>query len=165
MSPTECAVFFKHRTTSAPISPAGEAYRTSEETTCVIFDRLEAARQYCETRVQALPQARCEVYDQRGLAKPPLLVIVHPDVRKQEDTGSIWSRRRKLIAAVLILASLPLFWMGAKEGASSDIAIFFGINCIVAALRFIYWDYGIKHREKQRLERVEAHQKAERGDA
>ena len=164
MSPTDCAVIFKHRETSATLTPNGQSVPT-DEATCVVFDRLEAAQQYCEAKVQSLTGVRCEVYDANGLARPPLLIVVQRESQDQQDTGSVWSPRRKLIAAALILLSLPLFWMGSQERSSSDVLIFLGINCVLAALRFIYWDFGIRHRERERRKRVDQHRKIERGDA
>jgi hypothetical protein len=66
-----------------------------------VFSRLDAAQQYCEMKVQALSHLRCEIYDAEGLAHPPLLVIVNSDFEHEEEAGSSWSRRRKLIAGIL----------------------------------------------------------------
>jgi hypothetical protein len=128
-----------------------------------MFKCLDAAQRYCEAKVQALPHLRCEIYDAQGLAHPPLLVIVHPDYQRKEDSGSQSSRRMKLIAGGLLLTSASLFWIGRRK--SSDLAIFLAINCIFAALRFVYWDFGVKHRERERRRRLEEHRKMERGDA
>jgi hypothetical protein len=58
---------------------------------------------------------RCEIYDAEGLAHPPLVVIVHPDQRHTEETGSFWSRRRKLIAMVLFLLAPALIWIDMRR--------------------------------------------------
>ena len=114
-------------------------------------------------KIQALPHLRCEIYDAQGLAHPPLMAILHPDHQRKEESGSVWSRRRRLIALGLLIAAAPLLWIGRRK--SSDLAIFLAINCIFLALRFIYWDFGVKHRERERLRRLEEHRKMERGDA
>ena len=155
MRPTDCAVFLKDRVTSAPI----------DENTCILFDRVAAAQRFCESRVAALPHLRCEIYDSQGLARPPLLVVVHPDVQRQEQAGSSWSRRRKVLAGVLALISVPLFWFGARSSSSSDVAIFLAINCVFVALRFVYWDVGTRHHEREKRKRLESHRKMERDDA
>jgi hypothetical protein len=161
--PTECAVFLKDCRTSTAVTPEGRPYPDPAGITCVVFPCLDAAQRYCEARVQALPHLRCDVYDAQGLAHPPLLVILHPDNQRKEDSGSHWSHRRKLIAVALFLASAPLFWVGRMQG--SDLSIFLGFNCIFLALRFVYWDFGLKHHERKRRLRLEAHRKMERGDA
>ncbi|MEI9973699.1 MAG: hypothetical protein WDO73_17600 [Ignavibacteriota bacterium] len=144
--PTDCAVFLKHRTTSSALTPDGQPFRDSADVTCIVFERLDVAQRFCEAKVQALPHIRCEIYDAQGLARPPLLTIINPDLRAKEQTGSIWSRRRKLIAGGLGLASIPLFWVGMVSSTSSDLAVFLAINCLVLALRFLYWDFGLKNR-------------------
>jgi hypothetical protein len=165
MRPTECAVFLKHRTTSAPLRPDGHPFPTSNDITCTVFGRLGEARRFCEARVQALPLLRCEIYDAQGLAHPPLLVVTHPDYQPNEDASAAWSRRRKLGAGALLLISVPLFWFGTRQSPSSDLATFLAINCILVALRFIYWNAGVKRRERERCKRVEEHCKMEQGDA
>ena len=165
MRPTECAVFLKDRTTSISLAPDGQAYPSPTQVTCIVFNRLNAAQRFCEAKVQTLPQLRCEIYDAQGLAHPPIAVILHPEFQRREEAGPIWSRRRKLGAGALSLISLPLFWMGIWSSNSRDLAIFLGINCILVALRFLYWDFGLKHSERERHKRLEDHRKMERGDA
>ena len=162
LRPTECAVFLKDRTTSDPVTPGGRPYPDPADATCIVFECLDAAQRYGEAKVQSLPRLRCEIYDAEGLAHPPLLVIVHPGQREQES-GTPWLRRRRLIAGALLLASVLLFWVGSRK--AGDLAIFLAINCIFLALRFLHWDFGVKHREKETRRRLEEHRKMERGDA
>jgi hypothetical protein len=163
--PTQCAVFLKDRTTSAPRVRDGQPFLKPAETTCIVFDHFDAAQRFCEARVQALPQLRCEIYDAQGLAHPPLLVIVHPDHQRKEDSGSFSSRTRKLIAVGLFLISGPLIWIDVRRGSTLILPTFLAFNCILAGLRFLYWDFGVKHREQERRKRLDAHRKMERGDA
>ena len=165
MRPSDCAVFLKNRATSTACGPDGQPYATPNDVTCIVFPKLENARLFCEAKVQELPHVRCEIYDAEGLAHPPLLVILHKDFQNQDDAGSVWSRRRKLIAGLLILAAVPLLWRGVRDSSSSDVLIFLAINCVVAALRFLYWDFGMKQKEKGRRQRIETHRRVERGDA
>jgi len=160
---TECAVFLKDRMTSASVTPEGRPYADPAEIACIVFKCLDAAQRFCEAKVQALPHLRCEIYDAQGLAHPPLLVVIHPDHQRDEDSSFRWSQRRKLIAGGFLMASAPLFWIGWRK--SSDLAIFLAINCIFVALRLAYWDFGVKHRERERRRRLEEHRKMERGDA
>jgi hypothetical protein len=162
---TDCAVFLKNRTDSTSLAPDGRPYPQPSDGTCVVFHSLDAAQQFCEAKVKELPHVRCQIYDAEGPAQRPLLVIVHPEFQRNEESGATWSRRRKLIMIGLILLSIPLFWVGTLDRNSSDIAIFFGINCLVLALRFLYWDAGWRASERKRLARLESHRTLERGDA
>ena len=162
MRPTDCAVFLRNQATSASLGTDGQPFRKLADTTCIVFDRLDEVQRFCESRVQALPHLRCEIYDAQGLADAPLLVIIHPDRQRKEEAGSFWSRRRKLIACTFSLVAVPLFWLGMRQSNSSDLETFLAFSCIFTALRFIYWDFGLKHREQERQRRLESHRKMER---
>jgi hypothetical protein len=163
--PTQCAVFLKDRATTTSLTQEGKSYASALDTTCFLFDQIEEARQFCEAKVLALPHLRCEIYDAEGLAHPPLLVILHPDFQHQEDSGSFWSRRRKLIALVLLLMAPPLIWLDMRRSNELILPTFLAFNCILLAMRFLYWDFGVKHRERERQRRIEAHRLKERADA
>jgi hypothetical protein len=161
--PTECAVFLKDGSTSTPLASDGRPFSDPAGITCMVFESMDAAQRFCEAKVEALPHLRCEIYDARGLSHPPLLVIAHPDQQRNDESGSGSSRRRKVVAGGVLLTAAPLFWMGWSK--SSDLAIFLAINCVFVAVRLVYWDFGVKHRERERLRRLEQHRRMERGDA
>jgi hypothetical protein len=139
------------------LTPDGNPFRDPAGTTCVLFDRIDDARWFCESKVQSLPHLRCEIYDSEGLAHSPLLVLIHPDHQHKDEAGSFWSRRRRLIALALFLAAPPLIWIDMRRNNTLILPTFLAFNCILAALRFLYWDFGIKHREKEREKRLAAH--------
>ena len=161
MRPTQCAVFLKDRITSTALTADGYAFPTPAETACFLFDNVDEAQRFCEMRVVALPHLRCEVYDAEGLARPPLLVIVHPQFQRKEQAGSRWSRVRKLAAGCLTVAGAALLWFGVRSSNASDLAIFLAINCLFVALRFVYWDFGTRHHERERQRRLESHRELE----
>ena len=163
--PTQFAVFLKDRATSHSRAPDGKPYPNPDDTACFVFDQLSAAQLFSESKVQAFPHLRCEIYDAQGLAHPPLLVIVHPDQQDREESGSFWSRRRKLIAVVLFLMAPPLIWIDNRRSNTLVLPTFLAFNCILAGLRFLYWDFGLKHQERERRKRVETHRRREPGDA
>lgn len=164
LGPTQCAAFLKDRQSSVSLDADGKPYSNPEATACFVFDRLDTAQQFCEAKVLALPHLRCEIYDAEGLAHPPLMVIVHPDERHREETGSFWSRRRKLIAMVLFLMAPALIWVDMRRANTIVLPTFLAFTCILTGLRFLYWDFALKHRERERLKRLEAHRRMERGD-
>ena len=157
IGPTQCAVFVKDRATSTSLALDGKPYKDPDETTCLVFDRIDTAQRFCQAKVLALAHLRCEIYDAEGLAYPPLLVIIHPDFQHEEDSGSFWSRRRKLIAAILLLMAPPLIWLDVRRSSTLILPTFLAFNCILLALRFLYWDFGVKHRERERERRLAAH--------
>jgi hypothetical protein len=160
--PTQCAVFVKDRLTSAPLSPEGQPFRSSSETTCLLFDTIAEAQQFCEAKVLERPNLCAEVFDAAGRAHPPLLVITHPGSHGSQEAGPVWSRRRKLIAVVLLLAAPPLIWIDWRRRNTLILPTFLAFNCILAGLRFLYWDFGLKLRERERQQRLEAHRRLER---
>ncbi len=165
MGPTQCAVLLQDRKSSVALSPAGRPFAKREDATCLLFDSVDAAQQFCEAKVLGLPYVSCEILDAQGRAHPPLMVITHPDYHSDDDSGSTWSRRRKFIAVGLVLVSGPLFWLDWKHHATLILPTFVGFNCILLAMRFLYWDFGVRNRESERLKRLAAHRKLEGGDA
>ena len=165
IGPTQCAVFLRDRATSVSRNADGKPFPDPDATTCLLFDRIDEARDFSEAKVRALPHLRCEIYDADGLAHSPLLVIVHPDVQHEEETGSFWSRRRRVIAVILFLMAPPLIWLDRRHANSLILPTFLAFNCILLGLRFLYWDFGVKHREKEREERLVAHRRKELGSA
>src|SRR5215471_14208696 len=101
--PTQYAVFLKNREDFTSLAPGGQLYPNLDDNSCVVFNSLDAAQRFCEAKVEALPDLRCEIYDAQGLAHAPLLVIVHPNFQRKEESSSFWSRRRKLLATIFIL--------------------------------------------------------------
>jgi hypothetical protein len=160
MRATDCAVFLKDRRTSASLDSNGRPYYNAADVTCIIFECLEAARQFCKIKVEALPQVRCEIYDAEGMAHPPLLVIVHSNHESEEEFSVPSSRRRQAAVIGLLVMSAVLFWIGRRW--SENLMWILAANCIVVALRLLYWDSGLKHREGERRARLEAHLKMER---
>ena len=129
--PTECAVFLKNRTASASLAPDGQPYPKSADITRVVFDRLDAAQRFCEAKVRALPHLRCEIYDAQGLARPPLLVIIHPDLQRKRILAP-FGRTAGNFLPVLSIISAPFFWIGMRQSSSSDLATFLAFNCTLS---------------------------------
>lgn len=165
IGPTQCAVFLKDRRSSVALAPDGRTYQQPDDTTCIVFDRVDDAHRYCDCKTQSLPHLRCEIYDSEGLAHSPLLVVVHPDHQNKVEAGSFWSRQRRIIAVVLFLLAPPLIWIDMRRANTLILPTFLAFNCILAGLRFLYWDFGVKHRERDRIERLEAHRRKERAGA
>jgi hypothetical protein len=124
---------------------------------------LDTAQEFCEMKVKKLPSLVCEIFNSDGRAQPPLLVITHPDYKSDDDSHPASSRRRKLIIAVLFAAGAALF--AVNLWGESILATFLATNCVLFGLRFLYWEYAVKHREQERRHRLDAHRQIERVDA
>ena len=105
----------------------------------------------------------CEIFNSEGRAEPPLLVITHPNYARDDDSGPVSSKRRKLIVAALLTAGAGLF--AVNFWRESILATFLAANCVLFGLRFVYWEYAVKHRERERQLRLEAHRRIERINA
>src|SRR5689334_20745808 len=117
LTPTQCAVFFKHFQTAAPCSRDGVAFDRMTDCTFLVFDRLEDARRFCEEQVNRHPAMCGEVFDFEGRAKPPLLVVVHPSIAEKDELSAPSVRRRTIIAIVSFLCAIPLFVWDWKTGS------------------------------------------------
>jgi len=159
---TQCAVFLADVSTSEPLSREGKPFPSAAEATCMVFGSLDAAQRFCEATVGEQPNVRCEVLDCQGRAHPPMLVVIHPSQQRLDDPGAAWSRRRKLIAALLLAAAIPVFWIGWRSRGVMILPTFLGLGMMIVALRFLHWDFGLKHAQQERQKRVEAHRRRER---
>jgi hypothetical protein len=149
--------------TYAPVSSEGSPYPADNECTCLLFDHLDAAQRFCETKVRDFPSLVCEVFNSEGRAKPALLVITHADYENDDDSSPSSSRMRKVIVAGLLAAGAALFSINLWR--ESILATFLACNCLLFGLRFLYWEYAVKHREQERRRRLEEHRRTEHGDA
>ena len=109
------------------------------------------------------PSLVCEVFNSEGRAKPALLVITHPDNESDNDSSPSSSRRRKVIIAGLFVAGAALYSINLWR--ESILATFLACNCLLFGLRFLYWEYAVKHREQERRRRLEEHRRIEGRDA
>ena len=158
--PDQCAVFLRHQESSIPLSISGRPFAEADAGTCIVFDRIDHAQSFCETKVREFPHLCCEIFDKEGRAHPPLLVITHPDRAHQEDAGPVWSRRRKWIAAALVAAAGGLLLFNLR--GENTLATLLAFNCIALAMRFLFWDFGVKHRVNNARVRLEAHRMSAR---
>jgi hypothetical protein len=98
------AVFHSDVATDIERSGDGRYLQPGEDSTCVVFDSLDEAEAYCETKVDEIPHLRCDIYDHTGKSKPPLLTYVNKIHLK---AGS----KRAKLGWALVAASLPFFWI------------------------------------------------------
>jgi hypothetical protein len=162
LTPSQCAVFFKRIHSEAPLSPCGAAVTHFRDCTFLLFDRLEDARRVCEVKVGEYPYMRCEIFDGRGKAQPPLVTIVHPDRASEDELSTQSVRNRRILAMLLFIAALPLFLLDRKYQGGLILPTFLGLTMILAGLRLLHWNTARKQRLHEEREGVRAHLERER---
>ena len=162
VSPTQCAVFFKDFETAAPLSP--DSAPVSRMTDCIflVFDRLEEARHFCETRVAQHPSMCCEIFDYQGKAKSPLLTIIHPSMVEKDELSSTWLRRRKVMAILCFLAAILLFVWDSRADWEVILPTVVALNLIVFGLRLLYWNSARGARDREHSHHLEDHLRREK---
>jgi hypothetical protein len=157
LAPSQCAVFFKRVDSEAPLFPSGASVARFRDCTFLLFDSLEEARRTCEAKVHAYPYMRCEVFDWRGKAQPPLLTILHPDVAQKDELSEQSVRKRKILAILLFIAALPLFLLDRRYGGGLILPTFLGLTMILAGSRLLYWNTARRQRLNEEEQGVRAH--------
>ena len=143
IQPTEYAVFFRDVETGAQLTCDGHLVDPAMPGSCLIFDSLEEAEQYCRRKIESTPDLQCEVFDSHGRANPPVATFV--DKRHEGRLESHAQAIRKMRWGYLLLAaSIPLFWYTWKTRGEGWMAAFFGIQFALAGLRFLHWGYSMK---------------------
>jgi hypothetical protein len=147
------AVFHSDVATDIERSADGHYLQPGEDSTCMVFDSLAEAETYCETKVEEIPNLRCDIYDHTGRSKPPLLTYVNKIHLKAGSTRAKWGW-------ALVAASLPFFWIAHHWGNTLVIPMVIGVNLVLAGLRLVYWGKG--GIEKRRAVREKANAAANR---
>jgi len=165
LGPSQCAVFFKRAGSEMPLSPGGGPCAQFRDCTFLLFDSLEEARRFCESQVQQYPYMCCEIFDSKGKAEPPLLVIVHPSVAEKDELSASSVRLRKITAIGLFFAAIPLFWWDWRANGVLVLPTFLGLTVIVAGLRILHWNMARTELIREQEKRVEAHLRREKQSA
>jgi hypothetical protein len=160
IQPGQCAVFLRDEQLRAAVGRDGRP-RGANNATCVLFDNIDDAASLCRRMVAEHPRISCEVLDAGGRANLPLLTITREYAGGDDDMRGWLGRHRKSLIAILITASLPLFWFDWRHQGDLILTVL-GINLIVASLRLLLWDFAAKTNERDRLARLEAHRRLER---
>lgn len=157
VAPAQCAVFFKDAETSAPLSPRAEQVARYKDCTFLRFDSLAAARAFCEARVREFPFLCCEIYDSRGKACAPLLSIVNSRISDRDEMSPASARSRFILAALLAVFGAALILWDWLQRGELILPTVLGIGMVLAALRLLHWNAGLRDRRREQQQRLQAH--------
>jgi hypothetical protein len=162
---TQCVAFFKDFHTTAPVSYRGEPFSKMSDCTFVLFDSLDEAKSFCEAQVKQHPTICAEIFDHRGRAKEPLLVVIDASVAEKAELSKSSVRRRKVWAIVLFCGAVPLIvWDGLKDWDLIWPAVL-GFNMAIFGLRLLYWNTARAERGREQARRVAAHLAREKSES
>lgn len=137
----------------------GKPFASAAAATCLVFESLTDAQQFCEARVVEIPSVRFEVFDARGRVESPLLVVVNPAHAAALEGSASGIRLRKWIALAMFAAAPPLIWYDfAMTRGSMVLPSFLAVSMIVMALRLLFMNMAVREAERTRRARLERHQ-------
>jgi len=155
--PGQFVAFAKQVAGGGPCDADGQPFVPSADGTCVIFDGLNEARQFCEAKAQRAPGVRFEIFDAQGRTNPPLLIVVNPAHAATLDCNPHAMRRRKLLGIALAVGAVPLVWYDWRFGGFMILPTVVGINMLLASARLFQLNLSVKTAERQRQERLARH--------
>ena len=151
--PGQYAAFLSDVETGAIRTGAGLPLAAGVAPSCLIFDSLTEASEYCRQRVVDMPNLKCEVFDSHGRVNPPVATFVNPAHQHKLDSPEKYARMMRW-GVVAIIASLPFFWI-AWARREAWLAIFFGIQVVVLGLRLLHWGYSMREELRYRKQQAE----------
>ena len=143
IQPTQYAVFLRDAETGAEMISNGRYPEPGDVRSCLIFDSLAEAEQFCRQKVEQLPNLRCDLFDSHGRANPPVAVFVSPLYQHKLDSPAKAQRMMRW-GLVGVAASLPLFGLAWVHRGEWWLAAFFGVQLLFFGLRLLHWGYGMK---------------------
>ncbi len=156
IEPRQFAAFARDQDTGLTCGADAQPFADPAAATCVVFDSLDEARQFCEEAVQAAPSVRFDVFDVDGRANPPLLTIVHPARASALETHPRALERRRRLAWALVAAGVLLlfaaYWL--NDVGHAIFPGFIGLNMIIVALRILWFNLGVRETEREREARL-----------
>ena len=156
--PGQYVAFSKTVDSGGSCDQGGRPFPTAADVTCLLFDSLTEAREFCEDQVTRAPAVRFEIFDSAGRRDPPLLVIVHPSQIAALEGNPRGMRVRKWAASALGVGAVPLFWYDYQH--DQGMLIFptvLGINMVIVAARLMQLNGAYAHAERQRQKRLAEH--------
>jgi len=150
IQPGQYAVFHKDAHTEIETNSEGKYLPSGAPSTCLIFNSLPEVKSYCQARVQQFRNLRCEVYDSEGKAKPPLAILLNPEIAKTLEESPAGAKRKIVTGVALMVLSIPLFIWDWKGGWDLILPTLAGINMVFIGFRILLWGVGTLESARQR---------------
>lgn len=155
---TQYVVFLSDAETGAEMTSNGRYPDLGDVPRCLILDSLAEAEQFCQHKVQQIPNLRCDLFDSHGRVNPPVAIFVNPLHQHKLDSPAK-ARRMMRWGLVGVAASLPLFGLAWVRRGEWWLAAFFGVQLLFFGLRLLHWGYGMKeelgNRARQSTQRAQ----------
>ena len=135
MHPGQFAVLYSDAVTDVEKTAAGRYLQPGQQSTCLVFDSLAEAVEYCKAKVEAIPRMRCDIYDHAGKSKPPLQTFLHHAHEESPKQRVYWGW-------ALVACSVGYFVMEWYRGFAKGLYLLIGINMLFAGLRLAIWGAG-----------------------
>lgn len=149
VQPGQYAVFASLIDGGQPCGADGVA--TSHDlATCVIVDSLDAAATLCREGVERHPGVRFDVFDEAGRGKSPALTVVHPSRARRLEGNPTARRRNNVIAGVLVVVALVLFWTDWNAGGALILPTLLAFNALLLAGRLLQVSLAYASAERRR---------------
>ena len=137
------AVFQYETKTGLHLGPDGNGLHKDASGTCLIFDSLEEAKNYCIFRIEQAPHITCEIFDKEGKAKPPVEIFVHRSIEAAQRSvfrsRFFWAH----IMTILGIIGLLIDWRSDFVRMWPTIL---GLKFLTLALLFYAWGFAEKFR-------------------
>jgi hypothetical protein len=159
LTPGQFAVFLSDARSGAGVGEDGRARRRGAAATCLVFDSLSEAKNYCQGLAERVSNLRCDIHDHHCKATDPLISVVN--LRHAGTLPSrAKSRRMMIVGSLLIVPSLPLFLYDLLWHQLAWLwPTFIAINLLVIGLRTLHWGY-MELENLRTQERAAAHAQA-----
>jgi hypothetical protein len=158
LRPGQFAAIAKDLATALPCDAEGRPFDDPAAATCVVFDRFDEARTFCEAAVSTHESVRFEVFDSQGRSNAPLLTIMHPSRLRTQDAHPRVVRNRRIVAWSLIAGGVPLlflsYWL--YEAGHAIFPGFIGLNLILAGGRLLWFNMALAETEEARQKRIDS---------
>jgi hypothetical protein len=156
--PGQFAAIAKDMASGLPCDAGGRPFDDPAAATCVVFDRFDEARAFCETAVTTHESVRFEVFDSQGRSNSPLLTVMHPSRSVTQDAHPRVLRKRRIIAWCLVASGVALlflsYWL--YEAGHAIFPGFIGLNLILAGGRLLWYNLALGETERARQGRIDS---------
>jgi hypothetical protein len=143
LGPEQVAVFLTDVRDGTEVTQEAPPPGPREAGCCWVFDRFAEAEAWCNQRVSLSPNLCCEIFDSRGRAGPPLVVVTGQTGRRRQNP-----RRLTWIAVLLLLVAPILFWLDWRNIWLLILPSLLGVYCAGTALRLLAWAWGLRDSER-----------------